>query len=188
MKTMPHAPKPCALRATFAALILLGGSGCSFMMVDGAPREGIYKNARYNTVVVNDCTRSKAIPIVDIVMGGLGMIAGSIFTLAAASDDEVGFVVGGIAGFVTMAGFGGSGLYGLNQTSECVEYHKALIAELEGSAAITDEALAPPAKAPAVAPPAAPVRRPEARVASGCGRDTDCKGDRICVQGACAAP
>ena len=37
------------------------------------------------------------------------------------------------------------------------------------------------APAPASAPPATPCL-------TGCGKDTDCKGDRICVNGSCQAP
>jgi hypothetical protein len=69
--------------------------------------------------------------------------------------------------------------------------------------AIASEAPAPATAAlvaPAVEPPRAPVVPAPAAVApemtatpaspclTGCGKDTDCKGDRICVKGACQDP
>jgi TolB protein len=50
------------------------------------------------------------------------------------------------------------------------------IGELEATAAITPDP-------PSVAPPG-----PGQGPAGGCSKDTDCKGDRICVQGACVDP
>ena len=51
-------------------------------------------------------------------------------------------------------------------------------------------AKAPPAPAPEAAPPPpAPEPSPAAPPpAAGCGKDTDCKGDRICVKGECVEP
>jgi hypothetical protein len=45
----------------------------------------------------------------------------------------------------------------------------------------------PAASAPA-APASAPAPAPASPAGSGCTKDTDCKGDRICVQGACTDP
>jgi hypothetical protein len=50
---------------------------------------------------------------------------------------------------------------------------------------------APPAVAPvSPAPPATPVpsATPATPCLTGCGKDTDCKGDRICVNGSCQDP
>jgi hypothetical protein len=50
---------------------------------------------------------------------------------------------------------------------------------------------APEVRVPAPAPAAlaAPaVEAPDAPCLTGCGKDTDCKGDRICVNGACQDP
>ncbi len=51
------------------------------------------------------------------------------------------------------------------------------------AAAVVPAAADPASAAPAAAGPASP-----AVPTAGCSRDTDCKGDRICVQGACAEP
>jgi len=47
-----------------------------------------------------------------------------------------------------------------------------------------------PALAPAAVAPATPVpsATPATPCLTGCGKDTDCKGDRICVNGACQDP
>ena len=45
----------------------------------------------------------------------------------------------------------------------------------------------PAAPSPAAAAPAASAT-PATPCLTGCGKDTDCKGDRICVNGACQAP
>jgi hypothetical protein len=49
-----------------------------------------------------------------------------------------------------------------------------------------------PAPAPAAAVPVAPAALETATPATpcftGCGKDTDCKGDRVCVNGACQDP
>ena len=50
----------------------------------------------------------------------------------------------------------------------------------------------PPAAAPPPPPEAAPpppeAAPPPPPPANGCGKDTDCKGDRICVNGSCVFP
>lgn len=65
------------------------------------------------------------------------------------------------------------------------------MSEPEGRAGVLDTELAdstpPPPQAaelatPPTPPPATPAQMP------GCGKDTDCKGDRICVSGACVEP
>jgi ankyrin repeat protein len=60
---------------------------------------------------------------------------------------------------------------------------------LRGARDVVKEAKRPPATAPAPrpAPPAtAPAAPPPAP--AGCGKDTDCKGDRVCVKGECVEP
>lgn len=52
-------------------------------------------------------------------------------------------------------------------------------------AASATPAVPPPA--PAAAPPEASAT-PATPCLTGCGKDTDCKGDRICVKGACQDP
>jgi hypothetical protein len=54
------------------------------------------------------------------------------------------------------------------------------------ASATPSAATAPPGPAPAV-PVAAPAT-PATPCLTGCGKDTDCKGDRICVNGACQDP
>ena len=86
----------------------------------------------------------------------------------------------------------------LRRTTEAQDRCERLARE-EGSGATPSppaaaEAPAAPAPAPA---PAAAVLAPSPEVAppppatpclTGCGKDTDCKGDRICVKGACQDP
>jgi hypothetical protein len=50
---------------------------------------------------------------------------------------------------------------------------------------IVREAAEPPAAEPPASAPSPPEPAPSA---AGCGKDTDCKGDRICVQGQCVSP
>jgi hypothetical protein len=46
----------------------------------------------------------------------------------------------------------------------------------------------PPSPSSEVAAAAPAVETPAAPCLTGCGKDTDCKGDRICVNGACQDP
>jgi len=62
--------------------------------------------------------------------------------------------------------------------------------EVAASAAPPAAASAPPA-VEAARPPEAPspaAATPATPRLTGCGKDTDCKGDRICVNGACQDP
>ena len=73
-----------------------------------------------------------------------------------------------------------------NEGSVDVTFHYTQEAEgwritgitLAGTAALPTEAATPDARGTAPARPAP----------AGCGKDTDCKGDRICVKGECVAP
>jgi outer membrane biosynthesis protein TonB len=65
-----------------------------------------------------------------------------------------------------------------------------VVAPAPATAAVPAPAPVPaPAKAPAAAPlaPAAPAVSATPCL-TGCGKDTDCKGDRICVKGECVDP
>jgi hypothetical protein len=50
------------------------------------------------------------------------------------------------------------------------------------------EAAAPAVAAPAVVATPAVVGTPAAPCLTGCGKDTDCKGERICAKGECVDP
>ena len=97
----------------------------------------------------------------------------------------------------------------LRRTTEAQDRCERLVREEGSGATPSPQAAAPapvpvpaPAPAPVVVPapapaPAAAVLAPSPEVAppppatpclTGCGKDTDCKGDRICVKGACQDP
>ena len=84
----------------------------------------------------------------------------------------------------------------LRRATEAQDRCERLVRE-DGSGATPSPQAAAPAPAPTpAAVPAAAVLAPSPEVAAppatpcltGCGKDTDCKGDRICVKGACQDP
>jgi uncharacterized protein len=68
---------------------------------------------------------------------------------------------------------------------------REITALLAGARDGTKDEKRPPATAPTPPPPAtapAPPPPPPPPAPAGCGKDTDCKGDRVCVKGECVAP
>lgn len=90
----------------------LGSGGCSYLFVDGPPQQ--HKQLPYFT-----CSRSKAWPVVDSVIGGVyGIAAVSAFAAGESNQAAIGsgVVAGGVAAL-----FVASAISGFRDASECRE-------------------------------------------------------------------
>ena len=152
-----------------AALALAGlaASGCSFAFVHGPP-------PHHEQSPSFDCTSYVVAPVLDAVWAGLngfGAInaaATDQATWDARTSTSRGGVIAVGLGWLVLSG--ASAIYGFKTTADC----RAALADLE----LRTKRGAPP-------PPASFVPAP---AMEGCARDTDCKGDRVCVQRECVAP
>jgi hypothetical protein len=145
--------------ATFLSLWL---SGCSWIFVDGPP-------ANHRELSNFDCTKSRVAPIVDTVFA----VTNGLSALAVLGADERDYPNkngAALLGFGVMALWIASASSGYGNTSDCRLAMNELDVRLENRS-----------RQPAIAAP------PQVTV-SGCAKDADCKGDRVCVSGVCQAP
>ena len=143
----------------------IAASGCSFAFVHGPP-------PHHEQSLSFDCTSSVVAPVLDLIWASLNGVS----AIAAASTDEAtwrsstprGEVIGVGLGWLVLSG--ASAIYGFTKTGSCRAAQAGLEARIHQTA--------PP-------PPASFVPAP---ATDGCSRDTDCKGDRVCVRRECVAP
>jgi hypothetical protein len=69
------------VRVGFPILVILATTGCSFAFVRGPPR-GHEEMAEFT------CTESKIIPNIDVAGAGLLVLAGAVFLVAGAQDED----------------------------------------------------------------------------------------------------
>ena len=179
-------PRMGVARIIAAAVGGVLSSGCSWAFMTKPPE--VVSAPNYPI----DCTTSRAAPILDTVCLGYFILNGAV--LAAQPDcASAGFGQSCVSqetktgGIVLSAGLGLlcaiSAASGYGYASQC-EQKKDLNALCIGGDQGACRQLRPgwlPA-APAAMPP------PQAPGVGGCGKDTDCKGDRICSSGVCVSP
>jgi hypothetical protein len=195
-------------RSTLAllAVLLQSTTGCSFAFMSKA-QEPI----AVPTYPV-DCTSSVAAPVLDSICSGY-FVVNAIALAGMKTCDSAGFgeacissstKSGGIllsAGLAVLCGVSAGSGFGYaskcegikNLNAMCITGNEASCKKLN-PAWVAPLKLPPPpppadptSAAPATAPTTAPAAAP-AGTNGGCSRDTDCKGDRICVQGSCVEP
>jgi hypothetical protein len=165
------------LRLPLVCACLVLSPACSWLFVKGPPPEHV--DLKY----FGDCTSSKAGPVVDTVAAGLETLR-TVYALSAQSSAydhlpisrgaDIALALGGAAVFAASA------VYGYGATSECAHAQEELQERL------TQE---PRSAGSFPLNPYAPgMRPPNSAVPTRCAFDTQCKGDRICQDGACAWP
>jgi hypothetical protein len=139
----------------------MGGTGCSFLFVDGPP-------AAHRKLDFFDCTTSNALPIVDLILAGLvGISALGDGTAGQGEDTQRALLVAQTGVLVV------SGLYGFSKTSACRVAHADLMRRLgsRGAAPAVDPwqgggswgaPPVPPPPPPLPTPAPAPEPAPEA--------------------------
>ena len=138
-------------------------AGCSAVFVTPRPPSPVPQEA--------DCTTSKAAPVVDVVLAFVTVAEGTAYTLVRRHQeneiplDAVAVIAG--SAIATILHFASS-RYGFGAVEQCRQ-----------ATGWYERRRAPPALPPQAPPGLAPL---------GCGRDLDCKGDRICVDGKCVPP
>jgi hypothetical protein len=146
-------------------LSCLLNAGCSFLFLSTTPDD----HAAMDTV---DCTSSRVAPVLDTI-GASYQVVRTGFALSADNSDYRDYPISREADIAFGVGFttlvGASMIYGYMETAECERAKEA--ASLRRARRGT-----PPAK-PALPPPAL-----------ACSYDTQCKGDRVCVEGRCVDP
>jgi len=182
------------------AVLLQSTTGCSFAFMNKA-QEPI----AVPTYPV-DCTSSVAAPVLDAICSGY-FVVNAIALAGMKSCDSAApgeaciassTKSGGIllsAGLAVLCGVSAGSGFGYASKCEGIKNLNAMcITGNEASCKKLNPAWVAPLKLPAPPPPAAdPAGAAPAAVApagtnGGCSRDTDCKGERICVQGSCVEP
>ena len=153
-----------------AAPLAVQSTGCSWLFQKSAPGPPVWDHAVYA-----NCDSSYAWPVVDALLAVLygatavALIEGSLETGQPTAQ--------GVMGSVFWVGIhAASSVSGISSASTCTEFgeHIARMAERrerERPRRVETTPVAPDPSGP-----------------SSCGRDTDCKGDRICVRGDCVDP
>jgi hypothetical protein len=176
------------LRPPHLSIVIAFTTGCSFIFMD-RPREPV---AVPNYPI--ECTSSRVAPALDVV-GTTYFVVNSIVILSRPDCGSAGLgescIDGGVKAGATLlstalaATFVASAVSGFKSAARC-EKVKDLNAQcITGSAAACRQ-LNPswvPRPAGNELPPLAPPPAPQ-----GCFKDTDCKGDRICVGSVCVSP
>jgi hypothetical protein len=122
-----------------ASVLLVTLGGCSFVFVDAPP-------AQHKKLPYFSCTSSNALPVLDLVLGGLIGLA----AVEAVRNESSGSTFEGDAwvGVAEAAAFAASGLYGLSKTSACREAQGELMTRLNTPGGYGPGFGGPPAAAP----------------------------------------
>jgi hypothetical protein len=176
-----------SIRVTVLALLLQATSGCSLAFMSKA------QDPVATPAYPVDCTSSRAAPVLDTICAGY-FVANGIYWAAQTSCDQASFGESCVsssnkttgvllsAGLAVLCGVSAGIGYGTATRCQDVKTLNAMcITGNEESCKKLN-----PAWVPSMRVPAAPA--PPAGAGTGCSRDTDCKGDRICVQGSCVEP
>lgn len=176
------------IRAALAAATCLLTSGCSWAFMTKPPE--VVSAPNYPI----DCTTSRAAPVLDTICVGY-FIANGIY-LASVQECPAGFgqscvssstKTGGLllsAGLGVLCGISAASGYGY--ASRCDEKKDLNALCITGDQRACQQLR--PGWVPTTAAPSRVTSGPPADVGPGCAKDTDCKGDRICVSGACVSP
>jgi len=177
-------------RAALAAATCLLASGCSWAFMTKPPE--VVPAPNYPI----DCTTSRAAPVLDTVCAAY-FVANGIYLATAQGCDSASFGQSCISndtktvGLFLSAGLGllcgVSAAAGYGQATRC-EQKKDLNAlcitgDQQACRRLRADWVPPAAGAPDQSTGSFP-----SDVGRGCSKDTDCKGDRICVSGVCVSP
>lgn len=147
-------------RSMLIPLALLPLSGCSMLIMEAAPPKDEWTSGKR----VN-CSSGNGWAILD-TLGSIAIVASSSAALSVAApsvESDTIIPLGVVAGASALVYAVSAGM-GFSTASTCKAY-------LETASAADSERLLKVAALP-----------------SGCTKDTDCKGDRICTNGVCAPP
>jgi hypothetical protein len=178
-------------------VVLQTASGCSFAFMNKAQDPVAAPNDPV------DCTNSRAAPVLDTLCAGYFVVNAAALSMLTNCDQagllepcvSSGTRTGGMllsAGLAVFCAVSAGSGYGYASKCEDTKSLNALcITGDEPSCKKLNPAWVPMVRAPATAPPAPAAADPASKeppAAVGCSRDTDCKGVRICVAGACNDP
>ena len=180
-------------RVLSAAAICALMSGCSWAFMTKPPET--VATPAYPI----DCTTSRAAPVLDTICVGY-FIANGIYLASVEDCSSAGFgqscvssstKAGGLllsAGLGLLCGFSAASGYGYAARCEEKKDLNALCitGDQESCRRLRPGWVPPAAGGSPPGPVSPPGRAPP--VVNGCTKDTDCKGDRICLSGACVFP
>jgi hypothetical protein len=176
------------------AVLLQSTTGCSFAFMNKAQEP-----VPVPTYPV-DCTSSVAAPVLDSICSGyfvLNAIALAGMKTCDSNPYDPNCIAsstksGGIllsAGLAVLCGVSAGSGFGYASKCEGIKNLNAMcITGNEASCKKLNPAWVAPLKLPAPTPAAADPTGAAPAAGPGCSRDTDCKGERICVQGSCVEP
>jgi len=182
-------------RIALLAVLLQASTACSLAMRT-APDPIVAPNEPVS------CNDSSTAPVLDAICAGIFLSATiSVARLPTCSSDPFNvdcvessdksrtmLVTGGLAALCTVGA-----AVGFKKASTCEQVKRANTLCIQGDEAAClklNSSWKPPLKVP-VAPEAAPAATPAPApvpAQAGCAKDVDCKGDRVCEQGACVPP
>ena len=177
-----------ATRAALAAATCLLMSGCSWAFMTKPPE--VVSAPNYPL----DCTTSRAAPVLDTICVGY-FLANGIYLATVADCSSAGFgqrcvesgtKTGGIllsAALGVLCGISAASGYG--SAARCEEKKDLNALCITGDQRACERLR--PGWVPAATSPSG-ATSPPAPAGPGCTKDTDCKGERICVSGTCVSP
>lgn len=147
-------------------LLVIFANGCSFIFMHGAPTD-------HQKLADFDCVSSSAAPAADIAGAALSVVyaVGTAATFDRSEDDD-GFLVFPIAFGALAALEIASAIHGFGSASSCAHAKQQLATrriEQDKANALKLQQLQAQLQA----------------AQAGCAKDTDCKGERLCVTGRC---
>ncbi len=101
--------------------ILATSGGCSFVLVQGPPRQ-------HEQLASFSCTRSNAVPVLDAVLAGTSLFVGATLLAATGGHTDTWLGPYAVVGTTfTLEGmvFGVSSLVGFRRTADCRTAHRA---------------------------------------------------------------
>lgn len=146
-----------------AAALAISVTGCSFVFVDGPPRE----HAKLPSF---DCSTSRAVPILDSLFGAL-QLANFVYTATRTQQDWDDIYKGsapfsrheGLAIYGVLAAVAGlSAYYGFSRVEQCREAKEELLVRTSNQATPTPGWPPPAPPVPPMQPAAPPVEQPTA--------------------------
>lgn len=178
------------LRPALSVLLALQLGACSWLGVQPPPEH-------HQELDRIECTDGNAFPILDAffavgyALTGIGLLAVQATKANDESKADATLVAGSLLSLGWSGVLVGSSVNGFSDTKACRR------AKLRASERLTERRIWSAPQPPAPQPPARNYARPQpvpqapASRLAGCQYDTQCKGDRICVDGECvgqAAP
>lgn len=186
---------PALPRAALLVALLQAASGCSWAFMQRPPE--VVPTPQYPV----ECTSSKVAPVLDAICAGY-FVANGIFWAAEKSCDQASIYEScaesdaKTTGVLLSAGLAvlcaASASSGFTTAGKCQEVKNQNVMCITGDEAAClklNSTWKPPLQLPA-APASATETNPSPAPppTTGCTKDVDCKGDRVCERGVCVAP